>query len=227
MPGDALRAFESERVKVVIVDDHEAIRLGFKGACAEYGFDLLASADTVDGVLEGLDPTCQVAVLDLSLADGSVVADNVQKLVKFGLAVLIFSQSTHPRVLQSALQAGAMGLVPKSETLKELANAVRLVANGVIVNNTQTTAAIDADHDFKVAKLSTREREVLSLYASGLSLKQVAYNLGIAQGTAKDYIDRVRTKYADIGRPAANKTELILRAIEDGLFSIAGSEDLI
>ncbi len=227
MPGDALKAFESERVKVVIVDDHEAIRSGFRGACQEFGFDLLASADTVDSALENLDPTCQVAVLDLSLADGSVAADNVQKLVRFGLAVLIFSQSTNPRILQSALQSGAMGLVPKSETLENLAKAVRLVANGVIVNNSQTTAVIDADTEFKLAKLSAREREVLSLYASGLSLKQVAYSLGIAQGTAKDYIDRVRTKYADIGRPAANKTELILRAIEDGLFSVEGSEDLI
>jgi two-component system, NarL family, uhpT operon response regulator UhpA len=41
--------------------------------------------------------------------------------------------------------------------------------------------------------------------------------LKITVSTAKEHIDRVRTKYANIGRPAVNKTELLLRAIEDGL----------
>jgi DNA-binding NarL/FixJ family response regulator len=92
-----------------------------------------------------------------------------------------------------------------------------MVAAGMLVNNLQTTAAIDADHDFTSAKLSPREQEVLSLYASGLALKQVAYSLNITVSTAKEHIDRVRNKYATIGRPAVNKTELLLRAIEDGL----------
>jgi DNA-binding CsgD family transcriptional regulator len=96
-------------------------------------------------------------------------------------------------------------------------SAVRLVADGVYVNNTQTTAAIDSDLDFKEAKLSPREREVLTLYASGMALKQVAFTLNIKMNTAKEHIDRVRTKYADIGRPVSSKTELLLRAIEDGL----------
>jgi len=92
-----------------------------------------------------------------------------------------------------------------------------MVAAGVLVNNLQTTAAIDADAAFKKAKLSPREQEVLSLYASGLALKQVAYSLDITVHTAKEHIDRVRGKYATIGRPAVNKTELLMRAIEDGL----------
>jgi DNA-binding NarL/FixJ family response regulator len=101
--------------------------------------------------------------------------------------------------------------------MSELVEAIRMVAAGMLVNNLQTTAAIDSDQDFTSAKLSPREQEVLSLYASGLALKQVAFSLNITLSTAKEHIDRVRNKYATIGRPAVNKTELLLRAIEDGL----------
>ena len=88
--------------------------------------------------------------------------------------------------------------------MDELANTIRLVAAGVYVNNTQTTAAIDSDVEFKEAKLSPREREVLTLYASGMALKQVAFALNIKMNTAKEHIDRVRSKYADIGRPVSS-----------------------
>jgi two-component system uhpT operon response regulator UhpA len=143
--------------------------------------------------------------------------------------VVVFSIADKPLLIRAALKAGAAALVPKAESMQELARVIRLVANGIYVNNTQTTAAIDSDIEFKDANLSPREREVLSLYASGLSLKQVASMMGIANGTAKDYIDRVRSKFADIGRPAFNKTELVLRAIEEGLLSerLGLPEDLI
>jgi DNA-binding NarL/FixJ family response regulator len=158
-----------------------------------------------------------VAVLDLSLADGSSVDENVLKLVEREIPVVIFSIADKSNLVRAALKAGAAALVPKSHSMTELIDAIRMVAAGVLVNNLQTTAAIDADAAFKKAKLSPREQEVLSLYASGLALKQVAYSLDITVHTAKEHIDRVRGKYATIGRPAVNKTELLMRAIEDGL----------
>jgi DNA-binding NarL/FixJ family response regulator len=101
--------------------------------------------------------------------------------------------------------------------MDDLAAAIRLVSAGVYVNTLQTAAAIDSDTEFKDAALSPREREVLSLYASGFALKQVAAELEIKISTAKEHIDRVRTKYSTVGRPASTKTELLVRAIEDGI----------
>ena len=101
--------------------------------------------------------------------------------------------------------------------MADLAEAIGLAAQGVIVNNPETSALIDADSEFKLAKLSTREREVLSLYASGMSLKQVAFALQIKPSSAKEHIDRVRVKYAKLGRQAATKVDLFKRAIEDGI----------
>lgn len=207
-----------EKVSVAIVDDHDAIRLGFQVACKEFGFKILGVEATVSDLLDKLSSgEPQVVVLDLSLADGSQVEDNVKRIIEHGSQVLIFSIADKRGLVRAAIKAGAAAIVPKANSMAELASAIQLVADGVYVNNTQTTAAIDSDLDFKEANLSPREREVLTLYASGMALKQVAFTLNIKMNTAKEHIDRVRTKYAFIGRPVSSKTELLLRAIEDGL----------
>ena len=209
-----------EKVRVAIVDDHEAVRLGFSGSCKKYGFDLVGSAATVGELLPQIaERDCEVVVTDLSLDDGSLVSSNVERLVEAGPAVLIFSIADKPSLMRSALRAGAVAIVPKSQPMDELAEAIRLAAKGAIINNSETSATIDADMLFKEANLSAREREVLSLYASGMSLKQVAFQLQIKQSSAKEHIDRVRVKYAKLGREAATKVDLFKRALEDGILS--------
>jgi len=207
-------------VQVAIVDDHEAVRLGFAAACEQNDFDLIGSAPTASELLEQIGSReCQVVVTDLSLADGSLVAENVERIVATGAAVLIFSIADKPNLMRAAVRAGATAIVPKSQPVEDLMEAIRLAADGAILNNAETSATIDADSLFKEANLSARETEVLSLYASGMSLKQVAYQLQIKPSSAKEHIDRVRVKYARLGREAATKVDLFKRAVEDGLIS--------
>jgi DNA-binding NarL/FixJ family response regulator len=205
-------------LKVVIVDDHEAIRIALASVCEQNQLELLASEATVDAALSAMGTQhANVAVLDLSLADGSSVEENVGKFISRKIPVLLFSIADKSHLVRAALKAGAAAIVPKSHSMTELIDAIRMVSAGIYVNNLQTTAVIDSDLEFKKAKLSPREQEVLSLYASGLALKQVAFELNITVHTAKEHIDRVRSKFANVGRPAINKTELLMRAIEDGL----------
>jgi DNA-binding NarL/FixJ family response regulator len=207
-------------IRVAIVDDHEAIRLGFGNYCDKHNVDLVGSAATVDELLEQINgKDCAVVVTDLSLADGSSVSENVQRLVAAGPAVLIFSIADKPALMRAAVRAGATAIVPKSQPMESLFQAIELASQGAIINNAETTATIDSDSSFKEASLSTREREVLSLYASGMSLKQVAFQLQIKQNSAKEHIDRVRVKYAKLGRQAATKVDLFKRAVEDGIIS--------
>jgi len=67
------------------------------------------------------------------------------------------------------------------------------------------------------AQLGRREREILHLYASGLPLKLAAQQLGIGYSTAREYLDRIRVKYVEVGRPAPTKVDLLRRAVEDGI----------
>ena len=93
-----------QEIKVAIVDDHEAIRIGFKGACAEHGLKLVASAATVEEFLASEKAAdSQVVVLDLSLADGSIVTDNVRALLKGGAEVVIFSIGDKKNMVRAAL----------------------------------------------------------------------------------------------------------------------------
>lgn len=207
-------------IRVAIVDDHEAIRLGFSNYCLQQNVELVGSAATVDELLAQIDgKDCAVVVTDLSLSDGSNVTDNVSRLVAAGPAVLIFSIADKPSLMRAAVRAGATAIVPKSQPMESLFQAIELASQGAIINNAETTATIDSDALFKEISLSAREKEVLSLYASGMSLKQVAYQLQIKQSSAKEHIDRVRVKYAKLGRQAATKVDLFKRAVEDGILS--------
>lgn len=208
----------SKSLRLAIVDDHEAIRLGFLHAAQRAGHTVSHSAATVEELIGKIDTSnCDIAVLDLSLADGSNVANNVGAVVAAGIPVIIFSIADKQHLVRAALKGGAAGLVEKSHSMDELFAAIAEVAAGNTIDNSLTAAAIDADLDFKEANLSAREREVLSLYASGLAQKQVAHMLGISQHTVKEHIVRVRRKYEAVGRPIANKTDWVRRALEDGL----------
>jgi two-component system uhpT operon response regulator UhpA len=201
-------------VTVAIVDDHEAIRLGFAGACQQRGLDIVGSAPTVEELISSVEVIPQIVVLDLSLADGSEPADNVKSLMAKGSEVIIFSIADRKSQVRAALSAGAATLITKSQQMDELFAAISLVAVGAYVNTTETVAAIDSDQEFKV-KLTERELEVVRLYASGMSLKQVAFELKVSNSTVKEHIDRVRVKYSDVGRPVRGKSELLIRLIED------------
>lgn len=207
-------------VSVAIVDDHEAVRYGFSGACEEYGYDLIASAATVPELMKSLGRRkADVVVMDLSLADGSLISENVRSVSSTGMPVLIFSIADKPKLIRAAIKNGAHAVVPKSVSMQDLMKSIELTSRGVYINNSETAAAIDSDQEFKAAQLTEREREVLTLYASGLALKQVAYQLGVERSTAKEHIDRVRRKYSRLGRHAGTKIDLLRRAIEDGFIN--------
>jgi DNA-binding NarL/FixJ family response regulator len=201
-------------ITVGIVDDHEAIRLGFAGACQQRGLDIVGSAATVEELISNVELKPQIVVLDLSLADGSEPAENVRALIDQGSEVIIFSIADRKHQVRQALSAGAATLITKSQQMDELFAAIGLVAEGAFVNTTETVAAIDSDQEFKV-KLTERELEVVRLYASGMSLKQVAFELKVSNSTVKEHIDRVRVKYSEVGRPVRGKSELLIRLIED------------
>jgi DNA-binding NarL/FixJ family response regulator len=160
---------------------------------------------------------CDVVVLDLSLGDGSKVTDNVKRAQATGAAVLVHSIADRVASVREALAAGAAGVIPKSSPTTTVMNAIETVARGDVLNNLEWATAIDADSDFAKAQLGRRERDVLHLYASGLPLKAVAAQLGIANSTAREYLDRIRVKYVEVGRPAPTKVDLLRRAVEDGI----------
>lgn len=205
-------------VRVGVVDDHDSVRLGLKAACIDAGFDFIESAASVKDFVANLNGReCDVVVLDLSLGDGSTVTENVKAVQAIGCAVLIHSIADRVALVREALAAGAAGVIPKASATRTVMSAVATVARGEVLNNLEWATAIDADQDFSKAQLGKREREILHLYASGLPLKLAAERLGIGYATAREYLDRIRQKYVEVGRPAPTKVDLLRRAVEDGI----------
>ncbi len=205
-------------VRVSVVDDHEAVRLGLRAACLDAGFQFVVGAASVTEFVQQLaSRENDVVVLDLSLGDGSVVTDNVKAVQAAGSAVLIHSIADRVALVREALAAGAAGVIPKSSAMRTVLSAIEAVAQGEVLNNLEWATAIDADREFAKALLGRREREILHLYASGLPLKLAAAQLGIGYSTAREYLDRIRVKYVELGRPAPTKVDLLRRAVEDGI----------
>ncbi|MCK2037323.1 response regulator transcription factor [Microbacterium sp. SSW1-49] len=211
---------------VALIDDHESVRLGLEAAFERDSQTVVFSGSSVSAYLDwrkssGAAPA-EVVVLDLTLGDGSTVIENVTSLVADGASVVIHSVADRPAAVREALSAGAAGVVSKSSALDDVLDAIRTVAQGEPLNNVEWASAVDGDRDFGDAQLSTREREVLRLYATGLPLKAVAERLGVAYSTAKENITRIRVKYVDVGRPAPTKVDLLRRAMEDGIVETDG-----
>jgi DNA-binding NarL/FixJ family response regulator len=205
-------------VRVAIVDDHESVRLGVAAAVESAGMQVAAAAETIAALERNLAGSeIEVLVLDLSLNDGSSITANVKWGQVRGAAVLVHSIADRVVAVREALAAGAAGVIPKSSPMSTVVAAIRTVARGEVLNNLEWASAIDADDDFARAVLGRRERDVLHLYASGLPLKLVAERLQISVSTAKEYLDRIRDKYVEIGRPAPTKVDLLRRAVEDGI----------
>lgn len=205
-------------VRVGVVDDHESVRLGLKAAFIDAGFDFVLAAPSVGEFVSELNGReCDVVVLDLSLGDGSTVTENVKSIQASGCAVLVHSIADRVALVREALAAGAAGVIPKSSATKTVLSAAATVARGEVLNNLEWATAIDADRDFSKAQLGRREREILHLYASGLPLKLAAEKLGIGYATAREYLDRIRLQYIEVGRPAPTKVDLLRRAVEDGI----------
>jgi DNA-binding NarL/FixJ family response regulator len=203
-------------LRVALVDDHPAILRAVMGEItAAFHVAEVVRARHVDEILATPGPY-EVVVLDVQLADDSDPADNVRRIAERGWPVLLYTQETNARMVARCFRAGAKGIVGKSQDLADLLEAVGLIANGQPYLSGEWAAALSSDAA-AIPSLAPREAEALRMYASGLPMKSVARRMGISPETVKDYLMRVRRRYDEVGRPAATKTELYVRAVEDGL----------
>ncbi len=214
--------------KLALIDDHESVRLGVEAACEREEISVVFSGRTVAAYLDwlrgtGREALAEIVLLDLTLGDGTLVTENVRRLLQTGAEVILYTVADRPAAIREALAVGAAGIISKSAPLDDVLRAVRTVADGEPLNNVEWATAVEGDRAFADAQLSTREREVLRLYAAGLPLKVVADRLGVAYSTAKENIARIRAKYVEVGRPAPTKVDLLRRAVEDGLLAVEGN----
>jgi two-component system nitrate/nitrite response regulator NarL len=205
-------------IDVAAVDDHPIVLDGVVGwvAAPECGIRVVGTAATVAALLAGPGGGAHVVLLDLDLGDGSTVERNVAAILASGAAVLVLAASDRPVSVRAAMRAGALGYVLKDEATSEVRAAIRAVAAGKDWISPRLAYIFATDDDPDRPMLSLQETRALGLYATGMPMKSVARRMSISEETAKQYVARVREKYARAGRAAPTKLELYHRAVEDG-----------
>ena len=155
-------------------------------------------------------------ILDLDLGDDSDFQVNLDRMIDTGSPVLIVSASASARLVQTAIAGGAQGYVSKQCEPDEFRRALSAVLEGRTHVSPDLAAKL-AVPTLRDVKLSPQEQRALALYASGMKLEAVARAMDVQVGTAKEYIRRVRDKYAAAGDPLPSKVDLYRKAQEEGL----------
>ncbi len=207
-------------ITVAVVDDDRMLLEGLRSWLRDVPrVRLVAAVPTVAELLADArdeDGPPDVVLLDLVLRDGSVPADNIRRLRTAGSRVLMISTVADRSRIISAMTAGACGYLTKDHDLRTLVTALEEVAEEGTVHSPELAFAWAHDKSPTRPRLSPKELQVLLDYASGLTLKTTARRAGITPNTAKYYLDRVKEKYQQAGRPTYTKIDLALRVREDG-----------
>jgi two-component system, NarL family, nitrate/nitrite response regulator NarL len=205
-------------IDIAAVDDHPIVLDSVAGwvLAADGDMRVVGTAATVDALLAGPGRHAHVVLLDLDLGDGTTVERNVAAILAAGPAVLVLSASDKPLAVRAAMRAGALGYAVKSEQTGQIQAAIREVAAGRDWISPRLAYIFATDDAADKPTLSQQERRALQLYATGMPMKSVARKMTISDETVKQYLGRVREKYARSGRAAPTKLELYHRAVEDG-----------
>jgi two-component system, NarL family, nitrate/nitrite response regulator NarL len=140
----------------------------------------------------------------------------VAAILTAGPAVLVLAASDKPVSVRAAMRAGALGYVLKNEETSQVRAAIKAVAAGEDWISPRLAYIFATDDAPDRPELSPQETRALRLYATGMPMKSVARRMTISEETAKQYVGRVREKYARAGRAAPTKLDLYYRAVEDG-----------
>ena len=205
-------------LRLAIVDDHELVREGMRALLENQAPDAVEIVYSGAVVAEAIASGPGVVLLDVELGPGAAdVAANTASCRNAGIPVLLISAYDDAVSIRSGMHAGALGFVPKRVTYGQLMEALSTVARDELYLSVDLASMLASAAD--TPDLSPRELDALRLYASGLKLSAVAHRMGISPHTAKEYLDRVRAKYQQVGRPARTRTELYAAASRAGLLS--------
>lgn len=190
-------------VKVFLVDDHEVVRRGLVDLLgADPELDVVGEAGSVAEAMARV-PAARpdIAVLDVRLPDGNGIELCRDLLSRMpDLRCLILTSYTSDEAMLDAILAGASGYVVKDIKGMELARAVKDVGAGRSLLDNRAAAALmaklrgAAEKQDPLSGLTDQERTLLGLLSEGLTNKQIADRMFLAEKTVKNYVSRLLAK---------------------------------
>ncbi|MEN3310602.1 MAG: hypothetical protein V7603_6804 [Micromonosporaceae bacterium] len=196
------------RISVVLVDDQALVRTGFRMILDETD-DIVVVGEAAEGgtavqVVARTRP--DVVLMDVRMPgmDGIEATRRIRGSTVDCPRVIILTTFDLDEYVFAGLQAGASGFLIKDTLADDLLSAVRVVASGEAVASPSVTrrliqhfvgtAPARTRHEGRLAALTAREREVLTLVSRGLSNMEIAGQLHLSEGTVKTHIGRIFAK---------------------------------
>jgi DNA-binding NarL/FixJ family response regulator len=195
-------------IRVVIVDDHELVRAGFRALLdADPGIDVVGEAGDGRAAVDlARRHRLDVVLMDIRMprTNGIDATREIRALADPPEVLILTTYDTDENAFD-ALEAGAAGFLVKDTPPGQLLDAIRAAAAGGAVISPATTRRL-VDHlvaarlarerpgPGRLDALTAREREVLGLVARGCSNREISARLGIAELTTKTHVSRVLAK---------------------------------
>jgi two-component system, NarL family, response regulator DevR len=191
-------------MRILLVDDHEIVRKGIRSLLeAEPDLEVVGEAGTAGEALRrvGFDSP-DVVVLDVRLPDGSGVEACRDIRSAFpDVKVLMLTSFADEDALMSAILAGASGYLLKRIDSAALLDGLRRIGHGESLIDQEMVAKLFSalrggtrSSDPLLEKLSEQERRVLELITTGLTNREIAEEMFLAEKTIKNYVSNLLTK---------------------------------
>ncbi len=196
-----------EQVRLLLVDDHEVLRLGLRSLFdTAGGFLVVGEAGTVaEGIAQARAQRPDVAIVDLRLPDGSgVEACREIRSERPETRVVVLTSYSDEDAVISSIVSGAAGYLLKQTPPRQLVEAVRTVAlggslldpaiTGLVLDRLKRAGARGAEDPLVAAGLSPQERNILPLIAEGKTNREIAEVLVLSERTIKTYVSNILQK---------------------------------
>ncbi|MBE8518562.1 response regulator transcription factor [Amycolatopsis sp. H6(2020)] len=192
-------------VRVVVVDDEELVRSGFRLILQAAGdIEVVATVTGAQAVKEVGLQRPDVVLLDIRMpdVDGLTILRQLRGLADPPVVAMLTTFDSD-EYIATALRSGAAGFILKDTAPEQLAQLVRTLATGgVVLSPKVTRTVVDGYLDSgagsaaaaQVDQLSERERAVLVLIADGLSNTDIGHRIHVSVGTVKDHVSAILTK---------------------------------
>ena len=189
-------------IRLLLVDDHEIVRRGLREMLESKGdFSVTREAGSVEEALTLALDDVDVAILDVRLPDGSGV-DLCRSIhdVRPELACLMLTSFADDAAMDASMLAGARGYVLKNVRGDDLVDSIRRVATGEsLLSENQLEHARErlrrqVAEDVRLESLSAQERKILDLLSEGMSNREIADTMFLAEKTVKNYVSNLLAK---------------------------------
>ena len=194
---------EGDRVRVLVVDDHEVVREGLRTLIAKQaGLSLVGEAASVkDAVETASRAKPDVVIMDVRLPDGSgVEACRTIREARPQTGVIMLTSYADDEALFASIIAGAAGYLLKDAKGQTVVDAINAVAQGrSLLDPTVTGKVLERvrkgpEDDPGLASLTEQERRVLEHVAEGKTNREIGETMFLSEKTVKNYVSRILDK---------------------------------